>query len=113
MVDELPLRDLLYSYLSALIESDTVENFNIPKFSSHDIIKGVDSTYAFEPSNESIVLAKLLVDSDNSWIQPASFEIRELYAVPFDASSFAIPEEYERIQIDEDSDEDAQEKEID
>lgn len=101
MVDELPLRDLLYSYLSALIESDTVENFNMPKFSSHDIIKGVDSTYAFEPSNESIVLAKLLVDSDNGWIQSASFEIRELYTVPFDASSFSIPEEYERIEIEE------------
>ena len=101
MVDELPLRDLLYSYLSAFIESDTVENFNMPKFSSHDIIKGVDSTYAFEPSNESIVLAKLLVDSDNGWIQSASFEIRELYTVPFDASSFSIPEEYERIEIEE------------
>ncbi len=101
MVDELPLRDLLYSYLSAFIESDTVENFNMPKFSSHDIIKGVDSTYTFEPSNESIVLAKLLVDSDNSWIQSASFEIRELYTVPFDASSFSIPEEYERIEIEE------------
>jgi len=101
MVDELPLRDLLYSYLSALIESDTVENFNMPKFSSHDIIKRVDSTYAFEPSNESIVLAKLLVDSDNGWIQSASFEIRELYTVPFDASSFSIPEEYERIEIEE------------
>jgi len=101
MVDELPLRDLLYSYLSAFIESDTVENFNMPKFSSHDIIKGVDSTYTFEPSNESIVLAKLLVDSDNGWIQSASFEIRELYTVPFDASSFSIPEEYERIEIEE------------
>ena len=101
MVDELPLRDLLYSYLSAFIESDTVENFNMPKFSSHDIIKGVDSTYTFEPSNESIVLAKLLVDSDNGWIQSASFEIRELYTVPFDASSFSLPEEYERIEIEE------------
>ena len=113
MVDELPLRDSLYSYLSALIESDTVENFNMPKFSSHDIIKRVDSTYAFEPSNESIVLAKLLVDSDNGWIQSASFEIRELYTVPFDASSFTIPEEYERIEIEqEEPDEDDQKKEM-
>tara|TARA_B100001123_G_scaffold449495_1_gene615070 strand:- start:360 stop:1271 length:912 start_codon:yes stop_codon:yes gene_type:complete len=101
MVDGLPLRDSLYSYLSTLIESDTVENFSMPKFSSHDIIKNLDSTYAFEPSNESIVLAKLLVDSDDGWIQSASFEIRELYTVPFDASSFTIPEEYERIEIEE------------
>jgi hypothetical protein len=101
MVDGLPLRDSLYSYLSSLIESDTVENFSMPKFSSHDIIKNLDSTYAFEPSNESIVLAKLLVDSDDGWIQSASFEIRELYTVPFDASSFTIPEEYERIEIEE------------
>tara|TARA_B100002052_G_C15774691_1_gene548697 strand:- start:168 stop:1079 length:912 start_codon:yes stop_codon:yes gene_type:complete len=101
MVDRLPLRDSLYSYLSTLIESDTVENFSMPKFSSHDIIKNLDSTYAFEPSNESIVLAKLLVDSDDGWIQSASFEIRELYTVPFDASSFTIPEEYERIEVEE------------
>ena len=101
MVDGLPLRDSLYSYLSTLIESDTVENFSMPKFSSHDIIKNLDSTYAFEPSNESIVLAKLLVDSDDGWIQSASFEIRELYTVPFDASSFTIPEEYERIEVEE------------
>ena len=26
------------------------------------------------------------------------FEIRELYTVPFDASSFAIPEDYERVE---------------
>jgi hypothetical protein len=90
-----------------------MESFSLQKFSSHDFIKGVDSTYTFEPSNESMVLAKLLVDSDNSWIQSASFEIRELYTVPFDASSFTIPEEYERIEIEqEEPDEDDQKKEM-
>jgi|MDTC01.3.fsa_nt_gb hypothetical protein len=101
MVDELPLRDTLYSYLGPILDNGSMESFSLPKFSSHDFIKGADSTYTFEPSNESIVLAKLLVDSDNSWIQSASFEIRELYTVPFDASSFTIPEEYKRIEIDE------------
>ena len=81
-----------------MITDDDFEDFTNKKVSSRDFIKQVDSTYSLEPSNESIVLAKLLVDSDNSWIQSASFEIRELYAVPFDALSFAIPEEYERIQ---------------
>jgi len=101
MVDELPLRDTLYSYLFALTELDTVENFNMPKFSSHDFIRGVDSTYALELSDESIVLAKLSIDSDNGWVQSALFEIRELYTVPFDALSYTIPEEYERIEIEE------------
>ena len=113
VVDQLLLKDSLYSYLLPMITDDDFEDFTIEKVSSRDFIRQVDSTYSLQASNESIVLAKLLVDSDNSWIQSASFEIRELYAVPFDASSFAIPEEYERIQIDEDSDEDAQEKEID
>jgi len=113
VVDQLLLKDSLYSYLLPMITDDEFEDFTIEKVSSRDFIRQVDSTYSLEASNESIVLAKLLVDSENSWIQSASFEIRELYAVPFDASSFAIPEEYERIQIDEDSDEDAQEKEID
>ena len=101
MVDELPLRDTLYSYLFALTELDTVENFNMPKFSSYDFIRGVDSTYALELSDESIVLAKLSIDSDNGWVQSALFEIRELYTVPFDALSYTIPEEYERIEIEE------------
>ena len=88
VVDQLLLKDSLYSYLLPMITDDDFEDFTIEKVSSRDFIRQVDSTYSLEASNESIVLAKLLVDSDNSWIQSASFEIRELYAVPFDALSF-------------------------
>ena len=105
MVDGLPLRDSLYSYLFAAIEMDTVENFNFPKYSSHDFLRGVDSTYAVERSEGEIVMAKLTIDSDNGWIQWALFEIRELYTVPFDALSFTIPEEYERIEIEKEESE--------
>ena len=101
MVDALPLKDSLYSYLLAITKLDTVENFNMPKFSSHDFIRGVDSSSATALSDESIVLAKLSIDSDNGWIESALFEIRELYTVPFDASSFTVPEEYERIEIEQ------------
>ena len=105
MVDDLPLRDSLYSYLFAAIEMDTVENSNFPKYSSHDFLRGVDSTYAVEQSDGEIVMAKLTIDSDNGWVQWALFEIRELYAVPFDALSFTIPEEYERIEIEKEESE--------
>ena len=105
MVDDLPLRDSLYSYLFAAIEMDTVENSNFPKYSSHDFFRGVDSTYAVEQSDGEIVMAKLTIDSDNGWVQWALFEIRELYAVPFDALSFTIPEEYERIEIEKEESE--------
>ena len=101
MVDALPLKDSLYSYLLEITELDTVENFNMPKFSSHDFIRGVDSAFAIPLSDESIVLAKLSIDSDNGWVESALFEIRELYTVPFDASSFTVPEEYERIEINQ------------
>ena len=105
MVDDLPLRDSLYSYLFAAIEMETVENSNFPKYSSHDFLRGVDSTYAVEQSDGEIVMAKLTIDSDNGWVQWALFEIRELYTVPFDALSFTIPEEYERIEIEKEESE--------
>ncbi len=31
-------------------------------------------------------------------IKSMNFEIRELYAVPFDSLSFSIPEDYEKIK---------------
>ena len=44
-------------------------------------------------------MAKLSIDSDKSFLKSASFEIRELYMGPFSASSFAIPKEFERIEL--------------
>ena len=115
IVDQLPLKDSLYSYIFPILEIDTssIDSLTIPKFSSYDIIKDVDSTYKTQPMDAIIVLAKLSIDSDNGWVKSMEFEIRELYTIPFDASSFAIPEEYERFEIEEELDEDVQDNGID
>ena len=115
IVDQLPLKDSLYSYIFPILEIDTssIDSLTIPKFSSYDIIKDVDSTYKTQPMDAIIVLAKLSIDSDNGWVKSMEFEIRELYTIPFDASSFAIPEEYERFEIEEELDEDGQDNGID
>ena len=115
IIDQLPLKDSLYSYIFPILEIDTssIDSLTIPKFSSYDIIKDVDSTYKTQPMDAIIVLAKLSIDSDNGWVKSMEFEIRELYTIPFDASSFAIPEEYERFEIEEELDEDGQDNGID
>ena len=102
VVDELPLRDSLYSYIASTSATNNkfINNIDKFKFSSQDFIRGIDSTYTIKKSNEKIVMARLAIDSDNGWVQSALFEIRELYAVPFDALSYTIPEEYERIEIE-------------
>ena len=103
VVDELPLRDSLYAYIASTSEANNelINNIDRVKFSSQDFILGVDSSYTIKKLDKIIVMAKLTVDSDNGWIQSALFEIRELYTVPFDALSYTIPEEYERIEIEE------------
>ena len=63
-----------------------VYSTNVDNFSSINNIEG------------DIVKAKLVVESDNAWVKSMEFEIRELYTIPFDASSFAIPEDYERVE---------------
>ncbi len=103
VVDELPLRDSLYAYIASTSEANNelINNIDRVKFSSQDFILGVDSSYTIKKLDKIIVMAKLTIDSNNGWVQSALFEIRELYAVPFDALSYTIPEEYERIEIEE------------
>ena len=100
MVGELPLRDSLFLYIQSTLKSDTSSlNLGMLRLSSCDLIRGIDSTSKIERLNGSIVMAKLSIDSDKSFIKSASFEIRELYMGPFSASSFAIPKEFERIEL--------------
>ena len=107
VVDELPLRDSLYAYIASTSEANNefINDIDGVKFSSQDFILGVDSSYTIKKLDKIIVMAKLTVDSNNGWVQSALFEIRELYTVPFDALSFTIPEEYERIEIEKEESE--------
>ena len=61
-------------------------------------IEKADSNSTIEPLNGRIIKAKL--DKIGTYINSMNFEIRELYAVPFDSLSFSIPEEYEQIKND-------------
>ena len=104
VVDELPLRDSLYAYISSISEenNDLINFIDSVKFSSQDFILGVDSSYTIKKSDEIIVMARLGIDSNNGWVQSAVFEIRELYALSFDPLTFTIPEDFERIEIESD-----------
>ena len=104
VVDELPLRDSLYAYIASTSEENNefINDINSIKFSSQDFILGVDSTYTKKKLDEIIVMAKLAIDSNNGLVQSAHFEIRELYALPFDPLTFTIPEDFERIEIESD-----------
>ena len=104
VVDELPLRDSLYAYIASTSQENNefINDIDSIKFSSQDFIFGVDSTYTKKKLDEIIVMAKLAIDSNNCWVQSAHFEIRELYALPFDPLTFTIPEDFERIEIESD-----------
>ena len=104
VVDELPLRDSLYAYISSTLEekNELINFIDSVKFSSQDFILGVDSSYTIKKSDEIIVMAKLGIESNNGWVQSALFEIRELYALSFDPLTFTIPEDFERIEIESD-----------
>jgi len=103
VVDELPLRDSLYAYIASTSEANNelINNIDRVKFSSQDFILGVDSSYTIKKLDKIIVMAKLTIDSNNGWVQSAIFEIRELYAMPFEPLSYTIPEDFERIEIEE------------
>ena len=92
MVENLLLKDTFYSYYIGSDDKD------IPSISSNDFIKDIDSTSFIDALDGDIVKAKLVVESDNAWVKAMEFEIRELYTVPFDALSFAIPEDYKRVE---------------
>ena len=104
VVDELPLRDSLYAYISSISEenNELINFIDSIKFSSYDFILGVDSSYTIKKPDEIIVMAKLGIDSNNGWVQSALFEIKELYASSFDPLTFTIPEDFERIEIESD-----------
>ena len=104
VVSELPLRDSLYAYIASTSEdnNELINDIDRVKFSSQDFISGVDSSYTIKKSDEIIVMAKLAIDSNNGWVQSAHFEIRELYALPFDPLTFTIPEDFERIEVESD-----------
>ena len=66
------------------------------KFSSDNLIEEADSNSTIQPLKGRIVKAKAVMNE--GFTKSMSFEIRELYAMPFDASPFSIPKEYEQIK---------------
>ena len=101
IVDELPLQDDFHSLLNSInrelnpIKDQEVE-FKF-KFSSDDFVKSADSTSTLKPLGGYVVKAKATMN-DHLFLNSMNFEITELYTVPFDPFSFAIPEEFKRIQ---------------
>lgn len=100
LVDELPLLDI-----SDSLKNDIIGKFNPYKdkkdlikfkFSSDNLIEEADSNSTIQPLEGRIVRAKAVMNE--GFMKSMSFEIRELYAMPFDASSFSIPKEYEQIK---------------
>ena len=99
-VDEIPLLDisdsLRLNILGKLNPYKDIKDFIKFKFSSDTFIEEADSNSTIEPLEGRIVKAKAVMNE--GFMKSMSFEIRELYAVPFDSLSFSIPEEYERIK---------------
>jgi len=100
IADEIPLLDIFDSLRidisGALNPYKDKKDFIKFKFSSDTIIEKADSNSTIEPLNGRIIKAKL--DKIGPYINSMNFEIRELYAVPFDSLSFSIPEDYEQIK---------------
>ena len=100
IADEIPLLDIFDSLRidisGALNPYKDKKDFIKFKFSSDTFIEKADSNSTIEPLNGRIIKAKL--DKIGPYIKSMNFEIRELYAVPFDSLSFSIPEDYEQIK---------------
>ena len=102
LVKELSLKDTLDS-----LKLDIMGSFNSNKdrsrisnmFSSEDFIRSADSTAVVDSLEGRIVQAKMQIEHE--FFKSMSFEIKELYTVSFDASSFTIPEAYKRIEKNE------------
>ena len=101
IVDQLPLQNDFHSLLNSInqelnpIKDQVVESKF--KFSSDDFVKSADSTSTLKPLEGYVVKAKATMN-DHLFLNSMNFEITELYTVPFDPFSFAIPEEFKRIQ---------------
>ena len=100
IADEIPLLDIFDSLridisgaLNPYKDKKDIIKF---KFSSDLIINELDTNSTIIPLNGRIIKAKL--DKIGPYIKSMNFEIRELYAVPFDSLSFSIPEDYEQIK---------------
>ena len=101
-VEKLPLLDLsksmerdvkskFYPYMG----SEEMEQF---EFSSNLIIEALDTLTNLKPLEGHSVKTNVFMYEDDNLKFSAEYEIMELYTVPFDASSFTIPEEYKRIE---------------
>ena len=99
IADEIPLLDIFDSLRidvsGALNPYKDKKDYIEFKFSSDTFIEKADSNSTIEPLNGRIMKAKL--HKIYAPIKSMNFEIRELYAVPFDSLSFSIPEDYEKI----------------
>ena len=100
IADEIPLLDIFDSLRidisGALNPYKDKKDFIKFKFSSDLIINELDTNSTIIPLNGRIIKAKL--DKIGPYIKSMNFEIRELYAIPFDSLSFSIPEDYEQIK---------------
>ena len=100
IADEIPLLDIFDSLridVSGALNPYKDKNDYIEfKFSSDAFIEKADSNSTIESLNGRIMKAKL--HQIYAPIKSMNFEIRELYAVPFDSLSFSIPEDYEKIK---------------
>ena len=100
IADEIPLLDIFDSLRidisGALNPYKDKKDFIKFNFSSDFIINELDTNSTIIPLNGRIIKAKL--DKIGPYIKSMNFEIRELYAVPFDSLSFSIPEDYEQIK---------------
>ena len=100
IADEIPLLDIFDSLRidvsGALNPYKDKKDYIEFKFSSDTFIEKADSNSTIEPLNGRIMKAKL--HQIYAPIKSMNFEIRELYAVPFDSLSFSIPEDYEQIK---------------
>ena len=101
IVDKLPLQDDFHFLLQSInqelnpIKDQEVE-FKF-KFSSDDIVKSADSTSTLKPLEGYVVKAQATMN-DHMFLNSMNFEITELFTVPFDPFSFAIPEDFKRIE---------------
>ncbi len=103
LVKELPLKDTLDSLkidLMVKLYPDQHQNSTTSFIFSSDVfVKIADSTAILDSLNGKIIKAKMYCEHE--FLKSISFEIKELYTSSFDASSFTIPEKYNRINKDD------------
>ena len=101
VVDQLPLQETFHSLMHNVREElnpyeNKVDELKF-KFSSDDFVKSADSNSTLKSLDGYVVKAKAILE-DHLFLNSMNFEITELYTIPFEPSSFAIPEEFQRTQ---------------